>query len=92
MSVCCRERLERIKHNKQSAYGDVYYSANYNIYVISGHIFIVDIRDILKRCITCDLSYSVGIYLDKDDYYATHDGITRLPLEEVSGEMGRLPQ
>jgi hypothetical protein len=90
MSLCCRERLEKIIHNKQSAYGDVYYLANYNIYVISGHIFIVDIRVIPKKCITCNLSYSVDIYLDKDDYYATHDGITRLPLKEVSGEMGRL--
>lgn len=86
MSLCCRDRLERIKHNKQSSYGDVYYLANYNIYVISGHIFIVDVRDIPKRCINCNLSYSVDIYL----YYATHNGITRLPLKEVSGEMGRL--
>jgi hypothetical protein len=90
MSLCCRERLEKIKHNKQSEYDDVYYSANYNIYVIGGYIFIVDIQDIPERCITCNLSYSADIYLDKDDYYATHNGITRLPLKEVSGEMGRL--
>jgi hypothetical protein len=83
MSSCCQERLEKIKHHKQTAYGRVYYSKNYHIYVINGHIFVADIRDILKRCITCDCILLANIYLDKDDYYVTHDGITRLSLKEV---------
>jgi hypothetical protein len=68
------------------------YSASNKIYFKGeDSIFVVDIRNVPKKCITCGHIYFVELYWGwPTRYYATHDGITRLPLKEVSGGMGTL--
>jgi hypothetical protein len=91
MSSCCQERLEKIKHSIVSSGFIMCYSASNKIYFNGlSSIFVVEIRNVPKKCITCDHIYFVELYWGWPSYYATHDGITRLPLKEVSREMETL--